>query len=108
MKLAALALDYDGTIAVGGVLDPDVRHAMADARGRGIAVLLVTGRRLSDLRSVAGDLSCFDVVVAENGAVLEFPASGRHVVLGHPPGQPLLDELRRRGVSTTIGEIVVE
>ena len=46
MKLAALALDYDGTIAVDGVLDPGVREAIADARQRGIAVILVTGRRL--------------------------------------------------------------
>ena len=108
MKLAALALDYDGTIAVDGVLDPSVRNAIAAARQLGIVVVLVTGRRLSDLRRVVGDLACFDVVVAENGAVLEFPASGRHVVLGHPPSRSFIDELQRRGVQVSIGETVVE
>ena len=57
MKLAALAVDYDGTIAVNGVLDPAARNAIADARQHGIVVILATGRRLADLRRVAGDLT---------------------------------------------------
>lgn len=108
MKLAAFALDYDGTIAVDGVLDPGVRDAIALARRQGIAAVLVTGRRVADLQRVAGDLTCFDVVVAENGAVLDFPLSGRHVVLGHPPYPAFVDELRRCGAQVAVGETVVE
>jgi hypothetical protein len=108
MKLAAIAADYDGTMAVDGALDPAVREAIGAARQQGIAVILVTGRRLADLRRVAGDLGCFDVVVGENGAVLEFPASGRHVVLSHPPDRAFTDELARRGVPFVSGETVVE
>ncbi len=108
MKLAALAIDYDGTIAVDGVMDDEVRQAVAEARRRGIAVLLVTGRRIPDVRAAARDLSCFDVVVGENGAVLEFPATGRHVALGHPPNAAFTEELRRRGVPVVVGEIIVE
>ncbi len=108
MKFSALALDYDGTIAVDGVFDPAVRDAVGEARQRGIVVILVTGRRLSDLRAVAGDLTCFDVIVGENGAVLEFPASGRHVLLGHVPSAAFLKELRRRGIPFIAGESVVE
>lgn len=40
MKFSALALDYDGTIALDGILDPTVREAIAEARQRGIAVIL--------------------------------------------------------------------
>jgi len=108
MKFAALALDYDGTIATDGALAGDVRDAIADARRRGIVVLLVTGRRLADLRQAAGDLSCFDVVVGENGAVLEFPATGRHVLIGHAPAPSFLNELRRRAIPFVAGESVVE
>lgn len=108
MKFSALALDYDGTSAVDGVLDRDVRAAIGEARGKGVAVILVTGRRIADLKQVAGDLSCFDVVVGENGAVLDFPSSGRHVVLGHPPSAEFLQELTRRGVPFVVGETVVE
>ena len=35
MKLSAIALDYDGTIAVDGALDANVRDAIADARRSG-------------------------------------------------------------------------
>lgn len=108
MRLAAFALDYDGTIATDGVLSRAVRDAIGHVRQLGIAVLLVTGRRLADLRQVAGDLTCFDVIVAENGAVLEFPASGRHVVLGHPPAAAVLQEIRRRGLDVAAGECVLE
>lgn len=82
MKFSVLALDYDGTIAVDGAFDPGVRETIGEIRRRGIIVALVTGRRLDDLKQIAGDLTCFDVIVAENGAALEYPSSGRHVVLG--------------------------
>src|SRR5262249_12549798 len=95
MKFAALALDYDGTIATDGAFDPAVRAAIGELRRRGVVVILVTGRRLDDLRRVAGDVSCFDVIVAENGAVLDFPASGRHVVVGHGPQPVFRDALAR-------------
>lgn len=108
MKFAALAIDYDGTIATNGTFDPAVREALGETRQRGIAVILATGRQVADLRRVAGDLTCFDVVVAENGAVLEFPASGRHMVLGHPPSLKVLQELQRLGVEFVAGESVVE
>jgi hydroxymethylpyrimidine pyrophosphatase-like HAD family hydrolase len=108
MKLAAIALDYDGTTAVNDVFDPSVRAAVGDVRRQGIYVLLVTGRRVPDLIRVAGDLSCFDVVVGENGAVLYFPASERHVRLGRPPSAVVVDELRRRGVAIDVGDSVIE
>ena len=75
MKLGVIALDYDGTTALHDRLEPAVREAIADARTRGITVLIVTGRSLDELRRVAGDLHFVDVVVAENGAVLHFPGN---------------------------------
>jgi len=108
MKLSAIALDYDGTIAVGGMLDGDVRQSIAAARQHGVVVVLVTGRRLADLHDVAGDLSCFDIVVGENGAVLEFPATGRRAVIGHAPNPAFLEEVQRRRIPFVAGESVVE
>lgn len=48
-----LALDYDRTIARDGVLDPEVRAAIAEVCKRGIAVVIVTGRILTKLEQVA-------------------------------------------------------
>ena len=107
MKFSVLALDYDGTIATEGVLDPDVRAAIIETRARGIVVLLVTGRILSDLRQAAGDLDFADAVVAENGAVLAFP-NGHSMLIGHLPPQVFFDELRRRGIGFRKGQCIVE
>ena len=107
MKFGVLALDYDGTIARDGVLDPDVKAAIGEARGCGILVVLVTGRILSDLKRVAGGIEFVDAVVAENGAVLALP-NGHTRVFGNPPPPVFLDELHRRGIQFERGECVVE
>jgi hydroxymethylpyrimidine pyrophosphatase-like HAD family hydrolase len=108
VKLSVIALDYDGTVARGDVLDPSVRDAIAFARTQGVIVLLVTGRILDELRRVAGDLHFVDGVVAENGAVLHFPDSGRTSVLAPlmPAGVPA--ELRRRGLAFGAGQCLVD
>lgn len=108
MKFSALALDFDGTIARDDVLDPSVREAIAELRAQNIAVLLVTGRILEDLRRVAGDLHFVDAVVAENGAVIEFPVNGYSPAPAEPRSQKLLDELRRAGISFDAGRVIVE
>ena len=103
MKLSAIALDYDGTIARGDVLDPSVRRAIAAARTKGITVLLATGRILDELRRVAGDLHFVDGVIAENGAVLHFPDSGHTSILAPLVSENVLAELRRRGIPFGVG-----
>lgn len=107
MKFGVLALDYDGTIARDGVLSPDVKSAIAEARERGVVVIIVTGRILSELRSVTGDLNFVDAVVAENGAVVAFPNAQTRIA-GQLPPQIFFDELRRRGVASKSGQCIVE
>ena len=107
MKFGVLALDYDGTIARDGALDPDVRAAITAARARGIVVILVTGRILSDLKQSAGDLEFVDAVVGENGAVLAFP-NGQSRLIGDPPPQVFLEELSRLGIEFKTGQCIVE
>lgn len=107
MKFGVLALDYDGTIACEGILSPEVKAAIAEARSRGIVVIIVTGRTLADLKQVAGNLEFLDSVVAENGAVLSFP-NGQTRLLGHCPPPAFLDALCRRGIQFQAGECVIE
>lgn len=98
MKLKALALDYDGTIAEDGRLNPAVRGALERARSAGLVVLIVTGRIIGELRHLAGDLTFAEAVVGENGAVITFPRSGRSTALHEPPPPAFLDGLSERGV----------
>ncbi len=107
MKFGVLALDYDGTIARDGVLDPEVRSAIADVRARGIAVVIVTGRILAELEQVAGDLHFVDAVVGENGAVMWF-ANGHSRQLAYSTSTQFLQELSRRGLGFKAGQCVVE
>lgn len=107
MKFGVLALDYDGTIARDGVLDPEVRSAIADVRKRGIAVVIVTGRILAELEQVAGDLHFVDAVVGENGAVMWF-ANGHTRQLASSTSIRFLQELGRRGLDFKAGKCVVE
>ncbi|HSQ60776.1 MAG TPA: HAD family hydrolase [Acidobacteriota bacterium] len=107
MRFSVLALDYDGTIAGDRGVDPAVDEAIHEVRKHGIAILLVTGRRVSALQDLMGELCCFDAVVAENGAVVLYPATGRTHVLGPPPPQEFLDALAP-SVPYARGECVVE
>jgi len=107
LKFGVLALDYDGTIARDGILDSEVKAAIAEARAHGIVVILVTGRILADLKHAAGDLQFVDAVVAENGAVLAFP-SGHSWMIGHPTPPVFLEELRRRAIDFAAGQSIVE
>jgi len=108
MRLSVLALDYDGTIASNDKLDPSVRTAIARARRSGIIVLLVTGRILSELRRVAGDLHFVDGVVAENGAVVHFPESDYTTLLAPPVAETFIAELARRGLHGMPGQSLVD
>jgi len=108
VKLAAVALDYDGTIARGDRIEPAVREAIAFARARGVTVLLATGRMLDDLRRVAGELHFVDGVVAENGAVMHFPESDHTSLLAPAVPKGFLEELERRGVACRAGKSLVD
>lgn len=108
MKLSVIALDYDGTIAQHERLSSAVRDAIAAARTRGILVLLVTGRILSELQRVAGDLHFVDGVVAENGAVIHFPGSDYTTVVAPRISERFTEDLRRRGVAVVAGECLLD
>jgi hydroxymethylpyrimidine pyrophosphatase-like HAD family hydrolase len=108
MKLSVLALDYDGTIARDDRVDPSVLDAIAEARRRGIAVMLVTGRRLDDLRRVAGELHFVDGVVAENGALVHFPDGGLTTTLAPPIPPSFVARLQKQGIPFDRGHCLVD
>jgi hydroxymethylpyrimidine pyrophosphatase-like HAD family hydrolase len=108
MKLSVLALDYDGTIGTDRGVDPDVRAAIAQVRVCGTTVLLVTGRILSELRRVAGDLHFVDAVVAENGAVVHFPDSGHTAELAPRLSAALVQGLEAEHIPFSAGQCLID
>ena len=107
-RFAALASDYDGTLAHDGKVDDATLNALQTFRQSGRKLILVTGRELADLQSVFARLDLFDCVVAENGAVLYTPATREKKILAPHPKQQFLDELEKRGVrSVSSGDVIV-
>lgn len=108
MTFRVLATDYDGTIAAQGAVDAETLRALERLRGSGQKLILVTGRELDDLRSVFKQLHRFDLVVAENGALLYWPQSARVMVLGEPPHPDFVKLLVARGVHPlSVGRVIV-
>jgi hydroxymethylpyrimidine pyrophosphatase-like HAD family hydrolase len=99
MYYLALATDYDGTIADDGVVDELTLDALERLRASGRRLILLTGRDLTDLQRVMPRLDLFDLVVAENGALLYDPASHEVQVLGDAPPPAFVERLRQLDVT---------
>ena len=107
-KYLALATDYDGTIAQHGDVTEATRQALSRWKETGRKLILVTGRELPDLQKVCPFTKLFDGIVAENGALLYWPATGGKSVLTEPPPTNFINCLRARGVSPlSFGEAIV-
>ena len=103
-----LASDYDGTLATGGRVDAPTLAALRSLVAAGGGVLLVTGRRLDDLRDVFPHLDVFACVVAENGALLHRPETDETRRLADAPPPAFVERLRARGVEPlAVGEVIV-
>jgi hydroxymethylpyrimidine pyrophosphatase-like HAD family hydrolase len=98
MRYLALALDYDGTAASEGRLSDAASSAIERLRTSGRRVVLVTGRRVDDLLRVLPRSALFDLIVAENGAVIYDPQSREEVPLAAPLPALFAERLRERGV----------
>jgi hypothetical protein len=107
-KYLALATDYDGTIAQHGDVTESTRAALVRWKEAGRKLLMVTGREVPDLQRVCPFTKLFDCIVAENGAVLFWPAKGEKKALIGPPPAQFIHALRERGVSPlSFGDVIV-
>ena len=108
MQYRALATDYDGTLATEGRVPAATLAALERLRESGRRLILVTGRELDDLRGVFPELERFDRIVAENGALLHWPATRETKSLAAPPPAAFVDRLRKSGVAPlSVGAVIV-
>ena len=76
MPISLLALDLDGTLLDSrGQISERNRVAIDDARGHGVHVALVTGRRFRDSRPVALELGLDVPLISHNGALTKHAAT---------------------------------
>lgn len=108
MRYFCLACDYDGTIAHHGVVATSTIAALKRVSASGRKLLLVTGRQVDDLIAIFPEITIFDRVVAENGAVLYRPGTRELRTLADAPPEEFVAELQRRQVQPlSIGKCIV-
>jgi HAD superfamily hydrolase (TIGR01484 family) len=108
MDFAALACDYDGTLATDGRVADATLIALQRHIASGRRLLLVTGREFDDLASIFPGVDLFDWVVAENGAHLARPDKSEERSLGTRPPEEFLQRLRECGVAPlSVGRVIV-
>jgi hydroxymethylpyrimidine pyrophosphatase-like HAD family hydrolase len=107
MTYRILATDYDGTIAQDGQVEESTTDALRRARDFGLRLVMVTGRELTDLFNTFAHADLFELIVAENGAVL-YTTVGRAVTrLAPPPPPALLEILERQSIPVSVGHSIV-
>jgi hydroxymethylpyrimidine pyrophosphatase-like HAD family hydrolase len=107
MKYPLLATDYDGTLAHDGAVDAATLAALRRGQTGGLRLMMVTGRELPELKQVFAHLDLFELVVAENGALLYEPAGGGEEVIAPGPPKELVDALVRQNVPISVGRTVI-
>jgi hydroxymethylpyrimidine pyrophosphatase-like HAD family hydrolase len=73
MHISIIATDFDGTISQGDQLAPKTGRALRRWREMGGFTVLVSGRPFEFLQELQEREQAFDLIVAENGAVLYNP-----------------------------------
>lgn len=107
MRILAVASDYDGTLAQDGHVSKVTLAAIDRLRASGRKFILVTGRELPDLIATFPMIDICEVVVAENGALLYWPAEKREEILGEPPPGEFVSEMTRLGVGPfSVGRVI--
>ncbi len=95
----AIAADYDGTLANNGRVAKDTLQTLQRVRESGRKIVLITGRELESLQSVFTQLDLFDLIVAENGALLYRPSTGEEKLLGKILPVAFVEMLRQSGAN---------
>ncbi len=102
----AVAIDYDGTLTTAARPHETVLERLREARAAGLVAVLVTGRILGELREDFPDVERhFDLVVAENGAVMSRAGDVRDLVA--PVDSRLGLALARRDVPVRQGRVLL-
>jgi hypothetical protein len=98
MHITVLATDFDGTLSQDEWLAPEAARVLRRWRAEGRVAVLVSGRPFEFLRDLQNREQAFDLIVAENGAVLyDTRADEMRLPFGEV-SDDLLDTLERLGV----------
>lgn len=108
MRYHVLGTDYDGTLATHGAVDENTIAALERLLASGRRLVMVTGRELPELLEIFPRLDLFELVVAENGALLYRPSTKEEKPLAERPPEQFVQVLKDRGVGPiSVGRVIV-
>ena len=108
MRFAAVAVDYDGTLATEGLVQAPTVGALEQLIASGRQCILVTGRMLRELLPLFPHAELCARIVAENGAVLYRPSTREQRLLAPQASTALADALRAKAVMPLdIGDSII-
>ena len=108
MRFAAVAVDYDGTLATEGLVQAPTVGALEQLIASGRQCILVTGRMLRELLPLFPQAELCARIVAENGAVLYRPSTREQRLLAPQASAALADALRAKAVMPLdIGDSII-
>ena len=108
MRYLALAADFDGTLAHDSRVPAQAVEAIQALRKSGRRSIMVTGRIVPSLKEAFPQLDLFDLIVAENGAVIYEPATDTVTPLVSPPPPAFAQLLQEKNVKPLeIGHVIV-
>lgn len=107
MYFLALATDYDGTLAEDGVVTSQTKDALQRLKKTGRRLILVTGRVVPAIKEILPELTVFDRVVAENGAVIFDPSTGLERIIAPALPSHFVELLREMKVEPlSVGRVI--
>ncbi|MEB0262057.1 HAD family hydrolase [Mucilaginibacter sp. 10I4] len=108
MRYHVLATDYDGTLAKDERVAPDIIESLKRFKSSGRKLILVTGRELEDMQKLFPEHTLFDLIVAENGALIYHPATLEERLLGERPPEAFIQKLKDQNVQPlSVGRVIV-
>ncbi|MBC7389599.1 MAG: HAD-IIB family hydrolase [Opitutaceae bacterium] len=107
MRYHVLATDYDGTLAHDEKVATNIIDSLKRLKSSGRKLILVTGRELEDLQKVFPEHTLFDLIVAENGALIYRPATLEERHLGERPPEVFIQKLKDQNIPISVGRVIV-
>jgi len=108
MDYWVLAADYDGTLAQDGKVSDRTLASLNRWQATKRKFFIVTGRQLDDLQNVFPQWQICDGIVAENGALIYYPATGKEIQLAERPRAEFIEILLSHQVHPLVlGKVIV-
>lgn len=103
-----IALDIDGTLYDGVEVAPEAVDAIRQAKADGHRLIIVSGRRWEQVRSVVPEVDLFERVIGEEGGVMVDVAADTLTLLRDPVEPELVRGLEAAGVPfLDVGHVVI-